>query len=104
MHNVQISRMQLDKVMESLEDILAGSYEEARVSPGYSGRGMYGATCIGVEHGRGIAAPAAFLFLVAEILGLDFIDFLIEVGGGETDSMGLGVITYWRGLTLLDEA
>jgi hypothetical protein len=102
-HNVQISRTDLDKVRDSLEDFCAGSYADVAVRHDYSGRGMYGATCIGVESSD-TAAPAAFLYLVAETLGLDFLEFLGDLGPGESDSMGLSAITYWRGLTLLDEA
>ncbi len=103
MHNVQISRMQLDKVTESLEDFCAGSYAEVSVHSTYSGRGMYGAECVAVVT-NDTAAPAAFLYLVAEILDQDFLEFLGNLGPGESDSIGLSAITYWRGLTLLDEA
>jgi len=101
-HNVQISRTQLDQIRDSLEDWAAG-FIQVDIRHDYVGRTMYGGTCIAVA-GSDTAIPAAFLFLVAEILGLDFLQFLGEVGGGEGDSLGMLPVTYWRSLTLLDPA
>jgi hypothetical protein len=99
-HNVQITRTHLAKATEFLEDFFAGADDEVTVHHGYIGRGMYGTDgCVGVVC-RDPAARMAFLFFLSELLGLDFIQFLSEVGGGETDSWGMSTIAYWRVLTL----
>jgi hypothetical protein len=103
-HNVQISRMQLDEVRDSLENWTSGLYGEVDIHHAYIGRGMYGGSgCIAVS-ATDTVVPTAFLFLVAEVLGLDFLRFLEQVGGGETDSWGMSTIFYWRGLALMDPA
>lgn len=50
----------------------------------YSGRGMYGATCVAVVLDRGEATKAISLKRL--------------FGGPHTDSMGMGTVYYWRSL------
>ena len=54
----------------------------------YSGRGMYGATCVGVT----VGSTANFLMKVAARLGEEGLEAL---GEACTDNMGLDYIVYW---------
>jgi hypothetical protein len=59
----------------------------------YSGRGMYGRTCLGaVLENDGDALVLAIAF--AEVLGAE--DAIELVRRTSTDSMGRGTIHYWR--------
>lgn len=76
---------------------------EEEVRTDYSGRGMYGRTCLGYTGGD----PTVFIANVALImLGTDsddpweLVQQLAEIGEPETDSMGLGRIAYWRSITV----
>jgi hypothetical protein len=94
MSKIQLTRDQFDSIKDQVEDF---DYN-ARVRAHYSGRGMYGRTCIGVVHDDA-NTPAAFLYILAEELGRDFLDLLAEVGSAQ-DSMGLSTITYFSGLSV----
>lgn len=89
---------------EILEDNLSGSGD---LRPDYSGRGMYGATCLGFVTDEG---SAAFQMALAEILapellglgdddevGLDEVkEAMEELGKPSSDSMGRSAIYYYR--------
>lgn len=94
MHTTTITSLQLAKVTDAVADFCN---DEVTYRDDYSGRGMYGQTCVGIDS-TDPAAPTAFLYLLAEELGRDFLDLLADLGGGATDGMGLGVITYWPAL------
>lgn len=77
-----------------------GHIEDAPRS--YSGRGMFGANCIGVD-----LADHSEIFKVGALLGSllagqDEFD-VRELSRSATDSMGRGVILYWPGLSWEDE-
>jgi hypothetical protein len=95
MSKVLITPEQLESVRSDLEDFAYD--EEVNVRDGYSGRGMYGETCVAVDY-VSETVPMAFLALLAEKLDRDFLDLLGELGGGSRDGMGRGSVAYWRGL------
>ena len=68
---------------EHLQNI-CDNFEGASVYEGYSGRSMYGRQCIGVS-----CDQPDYLNMVA----------WIGVSGAKTDSLGMGVIIYWSGMT-----
>lgn len=80
-----------------LYDELLYLHDEDEVSPGYSGRGMYGDTCLGY-HG---SQPMLFVFDLARLLaGDDDADEIRReiserLSRFSTDSMGRGTIFYW---------
>jgi hypothetical protein len=61
----------------------------------YSGRGMYGARCVGVNVDSADDALAIGLALSAEATD-DEREALAKLGAPTSDAMGLGVIVYWR--------
>jgi len=74
---------------ELLEDAAYGAGMEFQ---SYSGRGMYGTTCIGVT--GDIAQLIRMVLLVAEVAP-DLAQKLAEVS---TDNMGLDYIYYWTSI------
>src|SRR5687768_3238989 len=94
MSKIQLTRDQFDNIMYRTED-----YDpDVDFRPNYSGRGMYGRTCLGIVHDDRNTV-AAFLYILADELGKDFLDLLSEVGGAQ-DGMGLSTITYFSGITV----
>ncbi|WAB09251.1 hypothetical protein SEA_LITTLEMUNCHKIN_75 [Gordonia phage LittleMunchkin] len=79
---------------------------EEDVRTDYSGRGMYGKTCIGYTGEN----PAAFIAaLVTAVMtreqndtidAVELIEALGQIGRPGVDSMGLSTITYWPSLHL----
>lgn len=67
----------------------------------YSGRGMYGAQCLGIDIDRvGQIMELAAILMDA---GLET-DALVNLGDTmHTDSMGRGMIIYWPSIKLTDE-
>lgn len=65
--------------------------------PNYSGRFMYGATCVGFS---GDNTHTVALALV-DVLGMDAARAMTE--GVLTDSLGLGTIVYYMGIEVEDE-
>ena len=63
---------------------------ECGVYFGYSGRGMYGATCIGIE-----LDSNADLYAFGVELGSIDPDLSKALGAPRTDDLGLGIIAYW---------
>lgn len=78
--------------MNTLATAILESAEEAGLDlhPDYSGRFMYGAECIGVS-GSTWALTDWWANLPLDQRG--------ELGKPRTDSMGLGTIWYWPGVT-----
>jgi hypothetical protein len=80
---------------ERLEEAVGELY------PDYSGRGMYGATCLGYVTDEG---PAKFQMQLAKILAgespdLEQVEDMVEeLGAPSSDSMGLSAIYYYRGI------
>lgn len=81
---------------------LCAIYGDDQLRPDYSGRGMYGKTCIAYEGDE----PTVFMLDLAEtIIGEtpsfgELRDCIEEIGEPSRDSMGLGSIYYWRGITV----
>ena len=104
-----ITREQLDDILDA-----AGLYETdeqaerdydwgdsdsdaIEIREDYSGRGMYGATCLGFV----VSSQRTVMRLVAcmtEVLGLDMA--LDVIRKASTDSMGRDMIVYFPGVTL----
>lgn len=83
---------------ERLQDAVGELY------PDYSGRGMYGATCLGYVTDDG---PAQFQLQLAKVLAggedktltVDEVSDAMEyLGSPSSDSMGLSTIYYYRGI------
>jgi hypothetical protein len=74
----------------------AGLDPDETIRVDYSGRAMYGATCLGIVH-RDVGELLAFA--VALDHGGMELDWLT---GARQDSMGLSIITYWPGVSLDD--
>lgn len=83
---------------------------EEDVRTDYSGRGMYGRTCLGYTGGSLVEFVAAVaLVLVEDDPHADddawtLLEKIAEIGDGYEDSMGRGRITYWPGLTVAEAA
>jgi hypothetical protein len=94
MSKIQLTRDQFEDITYRVED-----YDpDVTFRPNYSGRGMYGRTCVGVVHNDG-NTPAAFLYILADELGMDFLDLLSSIGSAQ-DGMGLSTVTYFSGITV----
>jgi hypothetical protein len=63
----------------------------------YSGRGMYGASCVGLVHSD-IDSLIAFVSLVRTRVGDEW-----ALRGARQDSMGMSVITYWPRWTVTED-
>lgn len=65
----------------------------------YSGRGMYGRTCVGI-----VLEDSELLKLGMAITDIVEDESLVNrlVGGYSTDSLGLRTIVYWQGVTCED--
>jgi hypothetical protein len=72
--------------MESIIEIMESAGYEVRRN--YSGRGMFGATCVAVELDK-----SEDLWNISKLL-TDF-----DLKAPKTDSMGRGMIAYWPTLT-----
>jgi hypothetical protein len=82
--------MKQTNTTQDLIDALENSGYEWRA---YSGRGMYGAQCVGV-----IVEDDSILWQMAR----DLID--IEIAAPRTDSMGRDIILYWPRFKIVDDA
>lgn len=69
---------------------------DGSVYPDYSGRGMYGATCVGIVLEDSTVADLA---LAIKDAGADEI---LTREGRSSDNMGLRTIIYWTGVTCED--
>ncbi|QGH80083.1 hypothetical protein SEA_NHAGOS_72 [Gordonia phage NHagos] len=81
---------------------------EEDVRTDYSGRGMYGRTCVGYEGENAAAFLAAIVSAAlvrthdSDVTCWDVVDAMGDIRTS-TDSMGRGMITYWPGLRLVEE-
>ena len=95
-----VSDEELDTAVAMLEDhtsFLDG--EGSSVRTDYSGRGMYGAECIGIVGSHAVAA--LFIVALADATDYDHVELLAELvqrNGWQTDSMGLDTIHYFPGI------
>ncbi|UJE15729.1 hypothetical protein SEA_LIGMA_75 [Gordonia phage Ligma] len=99
-----------DIARETIDEIICQlDLDEDQVRPDYSGRGMYGSTCLGFVTGTPtqVAQFTVLLALAAnghdpftEIDPYDLIEAIGDLPPSSTDSMGYETITYWRGITV----
>lgn len=79
--------LQREQVMQALE---RADLNESALYDDYSGRGMYGATCLGIVGSTGDAAK----FLIA--LAFEGDEAALSLAAyTRTDDMGMSMITYW---------
>jgi len=84
---VTITRSQIQELTDAI-----GDDDDLDVRENYSGRGMYGATCVGFVHDCSAFALGVAL---GAILGDDALELRAE-----SDSMGRSEITYFRNLVI----
>lgn len=99
MSKLHITLDQLDNIAMSVDiDI------EAEVWVDYSGRGMYGQTCLGYTGGSLVTFVAALALQIAtsDASAWDLIETIGEIGDGQQDSMGTGRIVYWPHIVVDD--
>ncbi len=85
-----------------IADILSNFCLEAdyQFYPRYSGRGMYGQSCIGIAHEENtvemISSLAIYLLENCDIEKAR--EILLQLKNARQDNMGLSSITYWPGI------
>lgn len=84
---------------------------EEEVRTDYSGRSMYGKTCLGYTGGSLVEFVAAVALILIEDDphaesddAWTLLEKIAEIGDGREDSMGRGRITYWPGITVAEVA
>lgn len=94
---MEITRETIDAIIEVMNGELGLTFGgEDNFRSDYSGRGMYGKTCIGFDLNH--ASDAMYLgAAIAQVMGLEG---ALLVGRARQDSMGLGIIVYFPGVTL----
>ncbi|MGW5267169.1 hypothetical protein ACWEQ4_00825 [Rhodococcus sp. NPDC003994] len=106
--SISFTAAQLESAADAVAD-LTGNEVELRLD--YSGRGMYGRTCVGVVDRNGAAATLFLIKLAEQAVEADkdsfYLDTLLEwvaeaMEGQSRDSMGYDVITYWTRLSCSD--
>lgn len=96
-----LTKDQFEDLREKLND------NDEHLRPDYSGRGMYGATCLAYDTDD--RSPAKFQLQLAKVLAPDYFgeeepdmdaieEMMDEIGSPSSDSMGLGVVFYYRGI------
>ena len=68
----------------------------------YSGRGMYGRECLAIERDF-LLADGARLMQHAITKNMDIDALLKDMEGACSDSLGMGVITYWPHVPFVEE-
>ena len=100
---MQLNQQQFNDFCEEIENI-----GEHRVRADYSGRGMYGKECIGVESAYGSVEQDKVTLAILKALYPDrdeltweeVMDLMETLPRPRHDSMGLGMIVYYPGLTI----
>lgn len=90
------------KQLEELEpEFLYQMDDEASIYPDYSGRFMFGKSCIGITHAPGAQFQAISALVEAlEMFGHDEVAEQIKRSNPSQDSMGLDQISYWEWLEI----
>lgn len=84
---------------DDLEDELMGLLDEVDVRTDYSGRGMYGETCLGLV----VDKPDILVGLaLGQVLDQIDADPFEVVSRARTDNMGRSTIIYFPGVTLAE--
>lgn len=91
---ITITSEEFDNAVSAVEDEFG---VDLNARKDYSGRGMYGKTCVGIVVDDA-THMIAFLHFLAEELEEDFLTILHELGAGGSDNMGLSTIYYWSHL------
>lgn len=100
-----------------LQSAISDGFEDVRLLKGYSGRGMYGKTCIGITGSNGecravLAAAAAEAAFDSQTVQLgssreetnEYLRQMLELFMNyHSDNMGLGVVLYWPSQQAMDE-
>lgn len=96
---MEITRTQLDEILDALVNLGVNVGEDS-IREDYSGRYMYGKTCLGIVL-QSYVEIAKLAMALQTVLGdspaADIVDHLA------TDSMGLSMIAYFPGVTLEDD-
>lgn len=96
----EIQNQIIDQAIEFIEQ----EYGEGAIYRGYSGRGMYGAKCLGIVGVGAMAFVGAMLEVCDTIEEYEAVRYIAAtIGDGETDSMGYDRIIYWRALVEVEE-
>lgn len=69
--------------------------------PRYSGRGMYGQSCIGIAHAENTVEviSSVAIYLLENVNGIEKAkEILSHLKDARQDNMGLRTITYWPGI------
>jgi len=94
-----------------LTEIAREQFEDIELNTGlsectprtYSGRAMYGEQCFGID-APNMREVAKFLCGLTNALGEDGFEDAVEFAARmETDSMGLGIVAYFPGVTFADD-
>ena len=103
--NAVLNQQQFNDFCQEIDTI-----GEHRVRADYSGRGMYGKTCIGVESAYGSVYEGAVKLALMMVLSGDphredlswyeVRDLMDALPDSRSDSMGMGMILYFPGLTI----
>lgn len=91
---IELDQDQYDALTEALDNF-SWDDEAMSIHPDYSGRGMYGASCLGVS----VERIEGFELGVA--LGQSNLD--VDDWDCRSDSLGLGTIYYWPNVKIADD-
>lgn len=80
---------------------------EDEVRTDYSGRGMFGRSCLAYTGGSPTEFTAALALVILQSRGgeegaWELFEVIGEIGDGSHDSMGRGSITYWPHITVTE--
>lgn len=97
MEKTLIARSVLDRAAKAAVGGTRDAYGDRLVEDDYSGRGMWGETCVSFRHDYG-PELYDFISVVAEAVGPEF------VAVTRTDALGLSTIAYWPGFGIEENA
>lgn len=93
--------MEIDRSRwNELLDLMGRSGETGFVHENYSGRGMYGARCLGIVVGN---MNEAFKFFIIAGMVLDVDDVRELAENARTDNMGYDMIVYFPNCTISED-
>lgn len=96
---MELTREQFNKAATEFMMNYGDDEDESQIRDDYSGRGMYGRTCVGVVGDRPSAA-VQFMYCLAEVIHEDDLDdqkdFVLEMSEALTmDNMGRSAMIYY---------
>lgn len=101
MTQTQITQEALEMLAESLEEATGGTATITR----YSGRAMYGTQCLAIDTDYAVSTVMGVIYdLMADATeaSAELARLLAVREDVRTDSMGLGAVVYWPGISLPD--